>query len=99
MAIELLLQKLQYLFYTNADDGKESSFTNVKEAFFADVPDVLNHLIQNRDARELLRNCQALLEEDRDLRFTVNYLLRDKVYSHEAPYNELIHKVAGFDNQ
>jgi hypothetical protein len=89
MAIELLFQKLQYFSYTQ---------NGGKEAYFESVPGILNQLVQGRDARELLQNCHALLKEDWELRFAVNYLLRENVYNHEVPYNELIHKVATFDN-
>jgi hypothetical protein len=87
IAVELLFQKLQY-FCNKESCGKEQILGSLTE--------ILEQLVSERDSSTIMQIFLDLLERDWEFRFNFNYLLRDRVYDHEYPYNELIQQIDTF---
>ncbi|MBN2004747.1 MAG: hypothetical protein JXA21_15425 [Anaerolineae bacterium] len=87
LCIELLFQKVQYLYYKKLGG---------KDALLAMVPDVMKKLTAGRNAREMVLSCMDLLKKDWELRFIFNYLFQKDIYDHNSPYNELVESIASF---
>ncbi len=89
IAVELLFQKLLYLFYTQK---------GVKKLFFAELSDVLSLLVSGRDFRANIESLIESLNSDWEFQFTCNYLLCDRMYSDESVFEELIEKIRNFES-
>ncbi|MBN2006244.1 MAG: hypothetical protein JXA21_23010 [Anaerolineae bacterium] len=68
----------------------------LRQRFFADeLPVILNLLSKNQDARSECASLKRLLADDWEFHFTVNYYLRDTVYTNEM-YKELLQHIEKF---
>jgi hypothetical protein len=87
IAVELLFQKLQYFCNQGSCD---------KEQVFESLTKILEQLVSERDASGITQVFVDLLEKDWEFRFNFNYLLRDGIYDHDYPYNELLQQINTF---
>ncbi len=88
IAVELLFQQIQYLFYKQKCVDKEQLFEH--------LADIIKTLISERDSRAVVDSFIECLNNDWEFRFTFNYLLREDIYNDEYPFNELMEKINNF---
>ncbi|MCP4350178.1 MAG: hypothetical protein GY795_32275 [Desulfobacterales bacterium] len=87
IAVELLFQKLQFLYYNDED--------NIGKKFFKNLNEILTTLttVHSKDYVELV---VERLKEDWEFRFTMNYLLRFHAVRDIYPFDELMSKIDEF---
>jgi hypothetical protein len=94
VAIELLFQELQLGTYQNRSNTPAERAA-LAATFFDALPRHLQTLVAERDARHMLPNLVAALDDDWEFQFTINYFLREDAYD-ERPYTRLRQEVGGF---
>jgi hypothetical protein len=87
VAIELLYQELQLRYYLRMP-GTQEERAELADEFFSVLEGCLQMLVAERDAREMIANVIAALEEDWEFQFVINYLLRGETYA-EHPFQRL----------
>ncbi|MCP4107086.1 MAG: hypothetical protein GY749_16360 [Desulfobacteraceae bacterium] len=92
-AIELFFQKLQYYYFFF---NKEVVVEKRRQQAVNDLNDILEKLAFERDSYTIISVFKDAFTNDWELRFTINYLLRDDIYDNDHPYNELLSEINEF---
>jgi len=88
IAVELLFQKFQYIYYEKNGNKKD---------FFQVLPDIFNIPVSEKHSVSVIENFMQLIERDWEFRFTFNYLFRESGgYDNNRPFNELLKEISKY---